>query len=581
AAAHAQGLVHRDVKPANILLESGIERVKLTDFGLARAADDASLTQSGVLAGTPQYMAPEQARGEAVDHRADLFSLGSVLYAMCSGRPPFRASTALAVLRRVCEDLPRPVREINPEVPAWLADVIATLHAKDPAERFQSAGEVAELLGQGLAHLRQPDHVPPPSPPRKLPGSRPRWRTTLVAGLLLVGLGLFGLARWIGARSLTTLSGSQDEGTSPRGGARSPVAVPARPRLNLSVLDSGPVLCAAFAPGNEILALACDDGKVRLWNLSTDQPRAILSGHTRRVWSVAFSPDGKTLASVSGDWEQRQEPGEVKLWDVPTSKLLRNLGRHSAVAFSVAFSPDGKLLASGGWDHVVRLWDPLRGKQVAVLTGHEGAVRSVTFSPDGRTLASGSFDGTVRLWDIATRKPRLIVTCEGHEVNCVAFSPDGKTLATAEMVPREDRDTRPDWDAIQPGQVRLLNTTTGKEFRVLRGPRGMILSVAFAPDGRTLASGGGSWSFFGEVTLWDDSGKERLTLNNHARWVECVAFSPDGRTLVSTGGTPNVPAEVQLWDVNPSATREAPPRSPAPARSTAPRRPQRTDSPAS
>src|SRR5206468_12142064 len=79
AAAHAQGLVHRDVKPANILLENGVERVKLTDFGLARAAADASLTQSGVVAGTPQYMAPEQARGEAVDHRADLFSLGSVL----------------------------------------------------------------------------------------------------------------------------------------------------------------------------------------------------------------------------------------------------------------------------------------------------------------------------------------------------------------------------------------------------------------------------------------------------------------------------------------------------------------------
>ena len=117
AAAHAQGLVHRDVKPANILLENGVERVKLTDFGLARAADDASLTQSGVVAGTPQYMAPEQARGEPVDHRADLFSLGSVLYAMCTGRSPFRAETTVAVLRRVCDETPRPIREINPESP--------------------------------------------------------------------------------------------------------------------------------------------------------------------------------------------------------------------------------------------------------------------------------------------------------------------------------------------------------------------------------------------------------------------------------------------------------------------------------
>jgi serine/threonine-protein kinase len=117
AAAHAQGLVHRDIKPANILLENGVERVKLTDFGLARAADDASLTQSGVIAGTPQFMAPEQARGDTVDHRADLFSLGSVLYTMCAGRPPFRASTTMGVLKRVCDDEPRAIREINSEIP--------------------------------------------------------------------------------------------------------------------------------------------------------------------------------------------------------------------------------------------------------------------------------------------------------------------------------------------------------------------------------------------------------------------------------------------------------------------------------
>jgi serine/threonine protein kinase len=161
AAAHAQGLVHRDVKPANILLENGVERVKLTDFGLARAVDDATLTQSGVVAGTPQYMAPEQANGEAVDHRADLFSLGSVLYALCTGRPPFRADGSMAVLKRVCEEAPRPVREINPEVPDWLAETIARLHAKDPGGRFQSAAEVAHVLGEHLAGLVRP--APPPS----------------------------------------------------------------------------------------------------------------------------------------------------------------------------------------------------------------------------------------------------------------------------------------------------------------------------------------------------------------------------------------------------------------------------------
>jgi serine/threonine-protein kinase len=163
AAAHVQGLVHRDIKPANILLENGVERVRITDFGLARAVDDASQTQSGFIAGTPQYMAPEQARGESIDARADLFSLGSVMYAMCTGRPPFRAETTLAVLRRICDDEPRPLREINPEVPVWLAQIVEKLLAKTVAERFQSAEEVAELLGKWLAHVQQPLQIPPPA----------------------------------------------------------------------------------------------------------------------------------------------------------------------------------------------------------------------------------------------------------------------------------------------------------------------------------------------------------------------------------------------------------------------------------
>jgi serine/threonine protein kinase len=162
AAAHAQGIVHRDIKPANILLEEGFQRVKITDFGLARAMDDASLTQSGFVAGSPLYMAPEQARGEALDHRADLFSLGSVLYTMCTGRPPFRAANTLAVLRRVSEDRPRPIRATNPEIPEWFAGFVDKLMAKEPEERFQSASEVVEVLGQHLAQLQHASWTPPP-----------------------------------------------------------------------------------------------------------------------------------------------------------------------------------------------------------------------------------------------------------------------------------------------------------------------------------------------------------------------------------------------------------------------------------
>ena len=156
AAAHAQGLVHRDVKPSNILLENGIQRVKLTDFGLARAVDDASLTQSGAIAGTPQYMAPEQANGDVVDYRADLFSLGSVMYAMCVGHSPFRASTTMGVLKRVCHDPARPIQELNADIPDWLCAIIMKLLAKKPEERFQSAKSVAELLEKWLAHVQQP-----------------------------------------------------------------------------------------------------------------------------------------------------------------------------------------------------------------------------------------------------------------------------------------------------------------------------------------------------------------------------------------------------------------------------------------
>jgi hypothetical protein len=208
AAAHAQGLVHRDIKPANILLENGVERVRITDFGLARAAVDAVLTQSGMVAGTPQYMSPEQAEGQPIDHRSDLFSLGSVLYAMCAGRPPFRAGTGMGVLKRVCEANPTPVRETNPEVPDWLAELIARLHARDPAGRFQTAAEVAELLGRHLAHVQHPSVVPHPAAarpgdettPARPPASGKRW--AVAAGVLVAAIAVLGTTEATGVTNV-------------------------------------------------------------------------------------------------------------------------------------------------------------------------------------------------------------------------------------------------------------------------------------------------------------------------------------------------------------------------------------------
>ena len=158
AAAHAQGLVHRDIKPANILLEDD-HRAKLTDFGIARAVDDVSITKTGMVAGTPQYMSPEQANGRSVDHRSDLFSLGSVLYVMCTGRAAFRANSAMAMLKRVCEDQERPVCEVNPTIPKWLSDIVDCLLAKNPGDRIQTADEVADLLENRLAQLQEPGAI--------------------------------------------------------------------------------------------------------------------------------------------------------------------------------------------------------------------------------------------------------------------------------------------------------------------------------------------------------------------------------------------------------------------------------------
>ncbi len=170
AAAHATDLIHRDIKPANVLLEGGAQRVKITDFGLARAADDASISQSGVIAGTPMYMAPEQAKGDKLDRRADLFSLGSVLYQMASGRPP-RANGTVAVLKRVAEDTPRDIREIIPEAPQWLCAIIAKLHAKDPGDRYQSAREVADVLADCEAQLKANSRLKDYS---RIPRGKPR-----------------------------------------------------------------------------------------------------------------------------------------------------------------------------------------------------------------------------------------------------------------------------------------------------------------------------------------------------------------------------------------------------------------------
>ena len=169
AAAHEQGLIHRDIKPENILLEEGVERVTITDFGLARSVDDNSITQLGSIAGTPMYMSPEQARGEQLDQSSDLFSLGSVLYALCTGRPPFQANSSYGVMRLIIDEAPRPLTEIKPSVPVWFDRIVRKLMARNRADRYSSATEVRQTLEACLSHIQQPNGYALPEIPDLIP----------------------------------------------------------------------------------------------------------------------------------------------------------------------------------------------------------------------------------------------------------------------------------------------------------------------------------------------------------------------------------------------------------------------------
>jgi hypothetical protein len=301
AAAHKQGLVHRDIKPANVLLENGVQRVKLTDFGLARAADDASLTQSGLIAGTPLYMAPEQAAGEPIDARADLFSLGSVLYEMCTGRPAFRAPTTVAVIRRVCDEAPRPIHQVNPDVPGPLCRLIERLHAKRPADRPASAAEVADLLtgmlaglqGQGSASLSSAD-AGPPAPPRRTGSSRPWLWAAAALVVLFVGLGVGE------ATGVTDVRGTVIRLFSPEGTL---VVEVDDPNVSVSVDGGEVVITGAGAreirlkPGRYKVE-ASKDGKVVRQELVT------VTRNGREVVKVGLEPPKDAVTNNDTAWEK-------------------------------------------------------------------------------------------------------------------------------------------------------------------------------------------------------------------------------------------------------------------------------------
>ncbi|QDU21856.1 protein kinase domain-containing protein [Urbifossiella limnaea] len=508
AAAHAQGLVHRDVKPGNILLEADTGRVRLTDFGLARAADDATISRSGIIAGTPLYMSPEQARGGQVDPRSDLFSLGSVLYTLCTGTPAFKADHTVAVLRRVCNDIPTPVRKLNPRVPKWLAAVVETLLAKNPDDRIPTAADVAALLAAFQAHLADPKRVPAPAVPGVAPARR--WDAK---GWAAVAAGVVAVAA-LGVAGYRALRPADEQVVAPESLPPKPSVwqpptaadLAARPSpLDGRTRDQIPPALLALAGGGnakkappELVAVFAD-------------PRFLVPDELAVPAHVEFRQDaaGRRLVIPGRD--------AVGLFDPATGDLLRTFAPRDPESGPAAISRDGRLVAAAARPDAktpgtITVWEAETGTAVATLGPVAVMPRDVAFSADAKTIFAAGPKG-LDVWDVAGQA--VIRSFPAEKADKTVFytfglSPDGSRLAWAD----------------EGAAVKLWAVGGDAPPTTLTAHKTAPAFAAFSPDGKRLATGNGT-----ELAVWDVETQSLLKLlDTPANW---LAFEPGGKSLLS------------------------------------------------
>jgi WD40 repeat protein len=563
-AAHDQGVIHRDLKPANVLLTSkGMPKV--TDFGLAKLLGvEEGQTQSGAIIGTPSYMAPEQALGKVreIGPAADVYALGAILYEMLTGRPPFRADTALNTVYQVAVEDPLPPRRLQSKVPLDLETICLKSLQKDPRKRYASASALADDLRHFLGG-RPVTARPTPAWERAWKWAR---RHPAAAALLTVSVAA-ALVMVVGALYFTNeLRLEKNRAVEEKVRAERGEKAAAEQRLRAEGEETRARSGEAVARTSlEEARRALYTGQIwrvdALWRQDPLQARRFLHDAIcppdRRdfAWHLyervcacqiaSVGGAGTTVVAVTADGKRAalgEMNGTVRVWDLPAARELHALHGHTGPVLAVAFSRDGRTLASGGDDRTIKLWNPADGKDLATLKNHASSVRTLAFTPDGASLAScgclldpgeknsdnSMKQGEVFVWDVATGQGTLAFK---HPVGLVrlAVSPNGKTLAvgttnTAQLFLIDAIDKQ---KAAGPFQIRNA---------------GWIQALAFSPDGKLLAIGKADH----HVHLWDVAAQHEVQdIPGHRAGLESVAFSPDGKLLAS-GSQDGV---IKLWDV--------------------------------